>query len=168
MPLPVLMDLPKRNSLILYSPVASIERIRVLLNIAASSNLLVSVLDISNAFQNSIIFVTAESVFISLPPLYLEWFRSQWPDYTLPSLNPKELVLQCLKTLQGTRNAGCHWYILLSGCLFELCMVCSSTDHGIFIWTCNEETCYLALATDDILFLSKTHGPFLLLQTSLK
>jgi hypothetical protein len=85
--------------LISYSPVTSIERIRVLLNIAASSNLLVSVLDISNAFQNSIIFVTAESVFISLPPLYLEWFRSQWPDYTLPSLNPKELVLQCLKTL---------------------------------------------------------------------
>jgi hypothetical protein len=47
-------------------------------------------------------------------------------------------------------------------------MVCSSTDHGIFVWTCNGETCYLALATDDILFLFKTHGPFLLLQKSLE
>jgi hypothetical protein len=150
------------------SPVASIKSIRVLLNIAASSNLLVSVLDISNAFQNSINFDASESVFISLPPLYLDWFHSQWPDYDLPSLNTKELVLQCLKAIQGTQDAGRPWYILLSGCLFELHMVCSSTHHGIFIWTCHGEKRFLALATDDILFLSKICTPFLLLHQSLE
>jgi hypothetical protein len=31
-------------------------------------------MDISNAFQNSIIFDAAERVYLSLPPLYLEWF----------------------------------------------------------------------------------------------
>ncbi len=75
-----------------YSPVASIESIRVLLNIAASSGLLVNILDISNAFQNSIIFDVTERVYMSLPPLYLEWFIHQWPDFPLPSTNPKELV----------------------------------------------------------------------------
>jgi hypothetical protein len=71
-----------------YFPVASIESICVLLNIVASSNLLVSILDISNTFLNGIIFDMAESIFISLPPLYLDWFCSQWHDFNLPSLNP--------------------------------------------------------------------------------
>lgn len=152
-----------------YSPVASIESIRVLLNVAASNGLIVSILDISNAFQNSIIFDTTEKVYMSLPPLYLEWFKHQWPDYSLPSLNLKELVLQCLKTIQGTHDAGRHWYILLSGCLLELKFVHSSTDHGIFTWSFNNmELCNLALATDDILFISKTRTPFLFLRQALE
>jgi hypothetical protein len=152
-----------------YSPVASIESIRVLLNLAASNGLLVSILDISNAFQNSIIFDDSEHVYMSLPPLYLEWFKHQWPDFTLPSMNPKELVLQCLKTIQGTRDAGRRWYILLSGCLIQLKFVRSSTDHGVFTWFFNDvELCYLALATDDILFLSKTRSPFLFLRQELE
>ncbi len=152
-----------------YSPVASIESIRVLLNIAASSGLLVSILDISNAFQNSIIFDATERVYMSLPPFYLEWFLHQWSDFPLPSTNPKELVLQCLKSIQGTRDAGRRWYILLSGCLLELKMVRSSTDHGVFIWSFNGlEQCYLALATDDILFISKTRAPFLFLRQELE
>jgi len=35
---------------------------------------LISIIDISNAFQNSIIFDATERVFLSLPPLYLDWF----------------------------------------------------------------------------------------------
>jgi hypothetical protein len=58
-----------------YSPVASIDSLCLLLNLAASECLLISILDISNAFQNSIIFDAAERVYLSLPPLYLEWFR---------------------------------------------------------------------------------------------
>jgi hypothetical protein len=49
-----------------YSPIASIGSIQVLLNIAASSRLFVSSLDISNA----IIFDATERVYISLPPFY--------------------------------------------------------------------------------------------------
>jgi hypothetical protein len=47
-------------------------------------------------------------------------------------------------------------------------MIRSSTDHGVFIWSYNGlEQCYLALATDDVLFLSKTRTPFLFLRTEL-
>jgi hypothetical protein len=54
-----------------YSPVASIDSIRLLLNIAASTGLIVSIMDTSNAFQNSVIFDASERVYLSLPPLYL-------------------------------------------------------------------------------------------------
>ena len=84
---------------------------------------MISILDISNAFQNSIIFDATERVYLSLPPLYLAWFRQQWPDYDLPSITTKDLVLQCLKCIQGTRDAGQRWYELLMGCLLGLKMV---------------------------------------------
>jgi hypothetical protein len=151
-----------------YSPVGSIDSIRILLSIAAYSGLLISIMDISNAVQNSIIFDATERVFISLPPLYLDWFRHQWPDYTLPSLNVKDLVIQCLKSIQGTKDAGQRWYKLLSGFLLALGLIRCSCDHGIFIWRLPTETCYLALETDNLLFISKTRSPFLRLKTELE
>ena len=151
-----------------YSPVASIDSLRLLLNLAASEGLLISIMDISNAFQNSIIFDATERVYLSLPPLYLDWFRQQWPDYDLPSLNMKDLVIQCLKCIQGTRDAGQRWYKLLAGCLLALKMIRCSCDHGIFLWHLPNETCYIALETDDLLFLSKTRQPFLRLKAELE
>jgi hypothetical protein len=151
-----------------YSPVASIDSIRLLLNLAASQGLLVSILDISNAFQNSIIFDPSERVYMSLPPLYLDWFLQQWPDFNLPSANVKDLVLQCLKSIQGTRDAGQRWYKLLAGILLALKLIRCSCDHGVFTWNLPTENCSLALATDDILFLSKTRSPFLRLKQELE
>jgi hypothetical protein len=151
-----------------YSPVASIDSIRLLMNLAAASGLLISILDISNAFQNSIIFDASERVYLSLPPLYLDWFHMQWPDYHLPSLNIKDLVIQCLKCIQGTKDAGQQWYKLLMGCLLALKMVRCSCDHGIFVWNLPNETCYIALETDDLLFISKTRTPFLRLKDALE
>ena len=151
-----------------YSPVAGIDSIRILLNLSAASGLTVRVLDISNAFQNAIIFDATERVHISLPPFYLEWFRAIWPDYILPSDNAKDLVIPCLKSLQGMKNAGHRWYCLLSGRFRELKMVRSSSDHGVFIWDVNGERCYLALATDDVIVCSKSREPFQLLKIELE
>ena len=151
-----------------YSPVASIDSIQLLLNLAAASGLIISILDISNAFQNSIIFDASERVYLSLPPLYLDWFRQQWPDYNLPSLNVKDLVIQCLKSIQGTKDAGQRWYKLLAGFLLGLKMIRCSCDHGIFVWNLPTETCYIALETDDLLFVSKTRSPFLRLKAELE
>jgi hypothetical protein len=151
-----------------YSPVASINSLCILLNLAASEGLLISILDISNAFQNGIIFNLTERVFISLPPLYLDWFHQTWPDYKLPSYSAKELVLQCLKCIQGTRDAGQRWYKLLAGCLLRQNMTRCSCDHGVFIWNLPTQTCYSSLETDDLLFLSKTCEPFLQLKQALE
>jgi hypothetical protein len=57
-----------------YSPVTSIDSLQILPNIAASNKLLMSIMDISNAFQKSIVFDASEWVYLSLPPLHLDWF----------------------------------------------------------------------------------------------
>jgi hypothetical protein len=151
-----------------YSPSASIYSIPLLLNLAASAGLLISIMGISNAFQNSIIFDASECVYLSLHPLYLDWFLQQWPDFQLPSLNIKDLVIQCLKSIQGTKDAGQLWYKLLAVCLLSLNLVRCSCDHGIFILTFPKETYYIALETDDLLFISKTCSPFLRLKLELE
>ncbi len=105
-----------------YSPVAGNYSIRTLLNISAAKGLTVRVLDISNALQNAIIFDPSEWTYLSLPPFYLEWFQQQWPAYVLPSSNTKDLVIPCLKSIQGTRDAGRRWYTLPSGRFIKFCM----------------------------------------------
>jgi hypothetical protein len=79
-----------------YFPVGSINGICLILSLAAEKGWTLNVLDISKAFQTSIIFDPNKRTYLSLPPFYLEWFHSQWPDYVLPSKNPKDLVIQCL------------------------------------------------------------------------
>lgn len=47
-------------------------------------------------------------------------------------------------------------------------MIRCSCDHGIFVWNLPTETCYIALETDDLLFISKTCSPFLRLKAELE
>jgi hypothetical protein len=54
------------------------------------------------------------------------------------------------------------------GCLFALKMVRCSCDHGIFVWNLPNETCYIALETDDLLFISKTRTLFPRLKDALE
>ncbi len=124
-------------------------------------------LDISNAFQNSIIFDPIEHVYITLPSFYLEWFTSKWPDYPLPSTLPKDLILQCLTSIQGTTDAGHQWYKLISGHFFEIGMTHNTFYHGIFLWDWNHEHSYLVTEADDVLLGSPTNAPFHFLQQEL-
>jgi hypothetical protein len=61
-----------------------------------------------------------------------------------------------------------RWYVLISGKFLELGMKRSTIDHGIFVWSWQNETCYLAIETDDILFASTTRAPFLYLKHQLE
>jgi hypothetical protein len=60
-----------------YSPVGPIDSLCLILALSASLCLTLHVLDISNAFQNRVIFNLDERVYLSLPLFYLEWFCSQ-------------------------------------------------------------------------------------------
>jgi hypothetical protein len=46
-------------------------------------------------------------------------------------------------------------------------MLCRSNNHGIFLWKWNNEPCYLALKTDDIINACPTRAPFLNLKGDL-
>lgn len=119
------------------------------------------VLDIPNAFQNSICFDLSERTFITLPSFYLLWFKPKWPNYQLPSPTPSFLARQCLKSIQGTKDAGLRWYRLLSSHLRELGTTTSLDNHGIFTWLYYNKPIYFALKTDDILVACDDNTAFL-------
>jgi hypothetical protein len=150
-----------------YSPVGSIDSIRLLLSITASQRWTLNVLDISNAFQTSIIFDPNERTYLSLPPFYLEWFLATWPDYKLPSTNTKDLAIQCLCAIQGTKDAGNKWYTLFRQQLLSLGMTRCAIDHGVFLWTFQTIKSLLVLETYDILMASENDIPFIHLKEEL-
>ena len=57
---------------VLYTPVASILSLHIIISIASEEVLIIFVLDISNSFQNTIIPNHAEKVYLSLPHIYLD------------------------------------------------------------------------------------------------
>ena len=64
------------------------------------------VLDISYAFYHNIPPNPKENVYLSLPPIYLEWSKIKRLKHPLESTNKKELCIQSIKSIQGKKTAG--------------------------------------------------------------
>ena len=83
-----------------HAPMEIIKYIRIIITIAFAESMIVFILDISNAFQNTILPNPEDRVYISLQHLYMEWFRRKLPKHTLSSNNPKEPCIQAMKSTQ--------------------------------------------------------------------
>ena len=70
-----------------YVHVAGIRSLCIIISIASAEVLVIFVLYISNAYQNIILTNPAERVYISLPYLYLDWYKRKWPEHPLASIN---------------------------------------------------------------------------------
>ena len=55
---------------------------------------------------------------MSLPPFYLDWFRSRYPAHPLPS--SVKLIAEALNALQGSRGVSNLWYYHLNDILNDL------------------------------------------------
>ena len=88
-----------------YAPVSDICSLRIIIAIASAEGLILFVLDISSAFQNTILPNPAEIVYISLPYIYSYWYKIKCPKHQLASRNRKELCIQAIKSIQGTKPA---------------------------------------------------------------
>ena len=55
----------------------------------------------------------AERVYLSLPDIYLDWYKRKPPKHPLASINQKWLCTQAIKLTQGTKPAGKLWYDVL-------------------------------------------------------
>eukprot|EP00957_Ditylum_brightwellii_P099287 7562839-Ditylum_brightwellii.AAC.1 len=109
-------------------------------------------LDVSNAFQTNIEPNPSMRVRISIPPFYLENFFTKWPDHPLKGTHADKLCIEALHSIQGFKDAGKKWYLLLKAiCINELGMVMSTYDNAILSWTYKKCTALLATSTDDIL-----------------
>ena len=72
-----------------YEPVAGTLSLCIIMAIASAEDLIIFVLDISNAFQNTILPNPAEIIYLSLPYLYLDWYKRKTPKNPLDSINQK-------------------------------------------------------------------------------
>ena len=72
-----------------YAPVAGIRPLRITIELASTEGLTLFVLDIYNAFQNTILTNPAESVYLILPYIYLDWYKINWTKHPLASRNQK-------------------------------------------------------------------------------
>ena len=68
-----------------YAPVAGIIFLCIIIAVASTEGLIIFVLDISNVFQNTILPYPEETFYLSLPHLYLEWFKINCPKHSLAS-----------------------------------------------------------------------------------
>ena len=126
--------------------------------------------DVSNTFQTNVIDDPSKRHFLRLPPLYQQWFKQRCPIHLLHSScdDWKQLVMQTLRNLQGTKDAGHEWYQLLSKIFHNLGMTPNTMCKGVFVWknidSQKHDHGYLILATDDILLATNSTKATMLLE----
>jgi hypothetical protein len=89
------------------------DSIRVFLALGASQGKQVLMLDIKNAFQNTIEFGPMKRTYKTMPPFFVEYLCLRWnthPD--LPGIEdaPSSYVVQTFCSMQGYRDAGRKFY----------------------------------------------------------
>jgi hypothetical protein len=91
-----------------YVPVAMIGIIHILLNIGAAQGKQVFILDIKNAFQNTIEFDSCKRTYNTLPPFFVEFLRLCWahhPGLAAIEEDPSLSVIQNFCSMQGQKDA---------------------------------------------------------------
>ena len=93
--------------------------------------LTVSILDVSNGFQNTNVTIH-ERVCVSPTPYYLDWFEISYPNAPLNRYDGP-FCLQCMNGIQGTKPAGRQWNRLLDVVVTIIKYKKSTIYHAIYI-----------------------------------
>ena len=72
-----------------YVSVAIIKPLRIIVALVSSELLIILILDISNALQNTILPNPEERFYLSLPHLYLEWLKIKLTKHPLVSISTR-------------------------------------------------------------------------------
>ena len=119
------------NFTVSYAPVAGILSLCIIVDITSAEGLIIFVLVISNAFQNTILLNPEERVYLSLP-LYLECFKRKLSKHPLSSINQKKLCIQAIKSTQG-KNCWKIMVRLNENIITTVKMTRSSSDNAVFL-----------------------------------
>ena len=71
------------------------------------NRLIVSILDVNNAFHNTNVPIN-EKVYVSPPPYFLDWFERSYPDVRI-NIDEGPFFLQCMNVIKGTKPAVKQW-----------------------------------------------------------
>lgn len=123
---------------------------KLMLCVSAAINNVNGIMDVKNAFQQSIAKEEFR-IFTTCPPFYLEWLTE---TEGIQFEKGVTYVRQALNGNQGTKPASHIWYQLLKPILLKYGFVMSTVDHAFFV-KCYEgppkRYHYVGVATDDLL-----------------
>jgi hypothetical protein len=140
-----------------YSPVIDPTTIRIQLAFACAKNYHIAIIDVKNAFQNTIA-PPASRIWVTVPPTYLEFLHAT--EGFIYDRN-QQYVRQMLNANQGTKDAGNLWYSLFTSVITKYGMTRSTVDHGLFAKQYDDGSyIYVSLATDDLLCAFKSYQHF--------
>ena len=108
---------------------AHADSFRINTDITSMHRLTGSILDVSNAFQNTNVPIH-EIVCVSPPPYCLDWFERSYPNVPL-NRDDGPFFLQCMNGIQKTKPAVIQWNILLDAVVKILKYKKSTIDHAI-------------------------------------
>jgi len=114
-----------------YSPVVEPATIRATVAISASETLTLGVLDVTNAFQNTIKDPNSR-MHVTIPPHYLQWFKHCFPNVKTQE-NKTGCCLQVCNGMQGDKAAGREWNVILNKALCVFGFIRIPTDHGCYV-----------------------------------
>jgi hypothetical protein len=133
-----------------YSPTAGTLAIRITLNLAASENLTLHIINVVNCFQSTLI-PQEERLIISMPPMYKTWFKSKYPNVKWDEPPSGKYVLELLNGLQGDKSIGRKWYLLLKKFLLKFGFKVCLQEPSLFVYVHNDGKMLLNTSTDEFL-----------------
>jgi hypothetical protein len=150
-----------------FSPTISYPGMRIVLAFCAVLNLTSAILDVENCFQNDAI-KPEQRLFVTAPPLYIQWFKETYPDIKLEQAPDGKYVLQTINGMQGRKDAGRNWYLLLKEILEDFGFKYCPAEPALFVYYEGEETMYVVTSTDDFLVCYSTPTLYSMLQVHMK
>jgi hypothetical protein len=141
-----------------YAPTIDPTTIKLQIAFSCHRNYQLGIIDVSNAFQNTIA-PESSRIYVSVPPTYLNWLKST-EDF---SFDPNEkYVRQMMNSNQGTKDAGNLWYQLVLKVFTEYGLQRCTVDQCLFVRSFDDKTfLYVSVATDDFLCSFATMQHFL-------
>ena len=126
-----------------FSPVASLDALRMFLTIMATLDYEIDCVDVITAF---LLADLQEEIYIEIPDGYPDKQRFDGK------------VLRLLKNLYGLKQAPMEWNATIDKYLKSLGFQPIQSDRCIYVGTFNGETCYILLYVDDMLIASKNRA----------
>ena len=137
----------------IYSPVASLNTIRVILTLCYLKGYKIHQLDVDTAFLNGDI---EEEIYMKIPDGYLKYINRHNKNYNESHKSSyKNKVLKFQKCLYGLKQSNRNWYKKFSNCLKEIGFKNIDADSCVFIKNINSEILIIILYVDDIIICCK-------------
>ena len=132
---------------------------RCLLAVAAAKRLRLSICDVENCFQNTII-EPSQRIFITSPFRYVDWFKDRYPDTKVRESKSGKYALQTINGMQGEKDAGANWYLTLVRIFQDFGLNKCPAEPALFTFYEGSEQLLIVTSTDDFLCAHSSDGIF--------